>query len=524
MPDEQPQASVTESASRIDPRRARASLHLALAAGGMGAWEYDLDTGALRWSREASRALGIRTEDYGGTFEGFLGLVHPEDVERVRSTHARAVIESTDYRVEFRIFQGDGEVAWLNLAARVLADGTGRPTRVVGIGADVTERRRSEEHLRQVQRMESLGQLAGGMAHEANNQMAVVLGFSDFVLRRDDIHAEVRADVEQIRRAAERTAAITQQLLTFSRRQVVPAEVLDLNEVIASFEPVLRRSLGERSKVRLRLSAERRVRIGRGQLEQVLLNLVLNAGDAMPSGGTVTIDTAETSLPSAREGRRSGIMILPGEYVLLAIGDSGLGMDRETMERIFEPFFTTKDVGKGTGLGLAAVYGIVKQAEGYVFAQSTPGRGTCLRVYLPAAESEQTAKAARGGETRGTELVLVVEDQEEMRGIAARTLAEEGYGVLQAGNGQEALDLLELEGRGVALVVSDLAMPQVDGRILGDRLRDLRPDMPVLFMSGYPEEDVSRRGLLEEGRPFIQKPFSPQDLARKVRELLDEKA
>ncbi len=523
MLNEPPRAGVTESTSRIDHRRAAASLHLALAAGGMGAWEHDLDTSALRWSREAFRALGICTEDYGGTFEGFLGLIHPEDVDRVRSTHACAVTESADYRTEFRVLQRDGEVTWLNLAARVLADSDGRPTRVVGIGADVTERRRSEEHLRQVQRMESLGQLAGGMAHEANNQMAVVLGFSDFVLRRGDIPAEVRADVEQIRRAAERTAAVTQQLLTFSRRQVVRPEVLDLNDVIATFEPVLRRSLGERSRVELRLGAERRVRIGRGQLEQVLLNLVLNAGDAMPGGGTVTIETAETSLPCAREGRKSGIMIRPGEYVLLAIGDSGVGMDRETMDRIFEPFFTTKEVGKGTGLGLAAVYGIVKQAEGYVFAQSTPGRGTYLLVYLPAAESERPATADRGGETRGTELVLLVEDQEEMRGIAARTLEEEGYGVLQAGNGQEALDLLGCQNSRVALVVSDLAMPQIDGRTLGDRLRELKPGLPVLFMSGYPEDDVSRRGLLEEGRPFIQKPFSPQDLARKVRELLDAK-
>jgi PAS domain S-box-containing protein len=510
-----------ESERILEHRRAAASLRLALEAGRMGTWELDLETGALRWSEDASDALGITTEDFGGTLLGFLERVHPDDKARVRSTLERAVVDAGDHTVEFRFLRSDGEIGWLNLAARVLPGPAGRPVRVVGIGTDMTDRRRSEEHLRQVQRMEALGRLAGGIAHEANNQMAVVLGFSDFVLRRPEIPADIRADLGQIRRAAERTAAITQQLLTFSRRQVVRPEVLRLNDVIDTFEPVLRRSLTERSRVEVRLQARHPVRIGRGQLEQVLLNLVLNAGDAMPEGGTVLVETRDTSLPSAQRTRVSGVNLMPGRYVELSVSDTGIGMDRDTLDRIFEPFFTTKEVGKGTGLGLAAVYGIVKQADGYVFADSVPGRGTTFRVFLPVTAEEEAHGGRLSGATRGSETLLVVEDQHEVRVTAARTLEEEGYRVLQAADGEEALDVLARRGRDVRLVLSDLAMPSVDGRTMGDRLRDARPGLPVLFMSGYPEDDVRRRGMLEDGRPFIQKPFAPRDLARKVREVLD---
>lgn len=383
MNSERPLVRNATEAGTIEQQRAAASLHLALAAGGMGTWEHDLKTGTLRWSEDASRALVVRTEEYGGTFEGFLSLIHPDDLPRVRNTLAGAVNELEDHTVEFRLLRADGEVAWLNLAARVLTDVAGRPVRVVGIGADVTERRRSEEHLRQVQRMEALGRLAGGIAHEANNQMAVVLGFSEFVLRRPEILDEVRAEVEQIRRAAQRTAAITQQLLIFSRRQAVRPELMDVNQVIAAFEPVLRSSLGDRSRVELRLSAERQVRLGRGQLEQVLLNLVLNAGDAMPGGGTVVVETAETILPSPREKRRSGVLLRPGEYVLLAISDTGIGMNRNTLDRIFEPFFTTKAPGQGTGLGLHICHDIIaNRHRGQLLVESKPGE-TKFRIMLP---------------------------------------------------------------------------------------------------------------------------------------------
>jgi PAS domain S-box-containing protein len=498
-----------------------AALRLALEAGRMGTWEHDLESGAVRWSDGESGALGVRTEDFGGTFQGFLDRVHEDDRARVRNALERTAVEAVDGMVEFRFQRADGEFGWLNLAARVLPDTAGKAIRVVGIVTDMTDRRRSEEHLRQVQRMEALGRLAGGIAHEANNQMAVVLGFSDFVLRRPELASDIRADVLQIRRAAERTAAITQQLLTFSRRQVVRADVLQVNDVIDAFEPVLRRSLTEQSHLELRLGARRPVRIGRGQLEQVLLNLILNAGDAMPEGGTVVVETTDTSLPLADLARVSAVTLTSGQYVELSIADSGIGMDRDTLDRIFEPFFTTKEVGKGTGLGLAAVYGIVKQADGYVFADSAPGRGTTFRVFLPVTPREGVDRGHASGATRGSETLLVVEDQEEVRVMAARTLEEEGYRVLQAANGEKALEVLARCNDDVRLVLSDLAMPTLGGRTMGDRLREARPGLPVLFMSGYPEDDVRRRGMLEEGRPFIQKPFSPLALARKVRDVLD---
>ncbi|HET9040463.1 MAG TPA: ATP-binding protein, partial [Gemmatimonadales bacterium] len=388
------------------------------------------------------------------------------------------------------------------------------------IGSDVTEQRRAEEHLRQVQRMEALGRLAGGMAHEANNQMAVVLGFADFILRREDLPGDIEADVHQIRRAAERTAAVTQQLLTFSRRKHVEPEVLEVNEVVRAFAPVLRRTLGESSRLECRLETPYHVRIGRGQIEQVLLNLALNAADAMPEGGTLTVETMDVTLPS--HGFRQDFTVREGRYLLLAVSDTGSGMAQETIHRIFEPFFTTKDVGKGSGLGLAAVYGIVKEADGYVWAQSQAGHGTTIQVYLPLVRTPAAAETDPATPlVGGSEAVLLVEDEPHLRAIAARALIAEGYAVHPAANGRDALELLERLNGTVQLVVSDMAMPVIDGRSLRTQLARRRPDLPVLLISGYAYEDLIRRGMIEDGEPFLQKPFSPLDLARKVREVLD---
>jgi two-component system, cell cycle sensor histidine kinase and response regulator CckA len=393
---------------------------------------------------------------------------------------------------------------------------------VVGIAADFTDQRRSEEHLRQVQRMEALGRLAGGMAHETNNQMAVVIGFADFILRRSDLAADLRGDLVQIRRAAERTAAVTQQLLTFSRRQIVQPEVLDVSAVVRAFAPVLRRTLGEQSTLETRLAGPYHVRIGRGQIEQVLLNLALNAVDAMPSGGTLTIETCDLTLPAADRGPRKDFPIREGCYALLAVSDTGTGMDRSTVERIFEPFFTTKEIGKGSGLGLAAVYGIVKQADGYVWARSDPGHGTTIEVYLPLLPApDRQADGEDGAPAKGDETVLLVEDEPHMREIAARALQAEGYRVYQASNGKEALDVLADQDGAIQLVVSDIAMPVVNGRSLRTQITDQRADLPVLLISGYSRDDLRRRGLVDDDDQFLQKPFAPADLARKVREVLD---
>jgi CheY-like chemotaxis protein len=296
-----------------------------------------------------------------------------------------------------------------------------------------------------------------------------------------------------------------------------------VTDVIRAFAPVLQRTLGEQSRLETRLPERRHVRIGRGQIEQVLLNLALNASDAMPAGGMLTIETMEVTLPSPGRGPRRDFPIREGRYVLIAVTDTGVGMDRATVERIFEPFFTTKDVGKGSGLGLAAVYGIVKQADGYVWAQSEPGRGTTIQIYLPLlqppAPAEMTALGAVAG---GDEAVLLVEDEPNMRAIAARALEAEGYHVYQARNGQEALDLLSRNDPAIQLVVSDIAMPVVNGRSLRAQLSHGRADLPVLLISGYTLDDLRRRGMIDDGASFLQKPFAPLDLARKVREVLDQ--
>ena len=389
---------------------------------------------------------------------------------------------------------------------------------------DVTERRRVEESLRRAERLEATGKLAGGVAHEVNNMMTAVIGFAEFLLRGLERSDPRTAEVREILKAAHRAADVTQQLLAFSRQQFLQPRVLDPNAVITGMVPLLRRSLGEDRQLRLRLGAGvGQVRADPSQVEQVILNLVLNARDAMPTGGAVTIETAAVELDEAYAGRHRDLQLVRGSYVLLAVSDTGHGMDSRTLNRIFEPFFTTKPVGKGTGLGLSTAYGIVKQSSGYIWAYSEPGEGTVFKVYLPqvASPSEPLAAEQPREPARGSETILVVEDEEVVRELACRVLREFGYTVLEARNGAEALQLITAEGQTVRMVVSDVVMPGMGGRELGARLGLLRPDLPILFMSGYTGDDVIERGLLAPGSPLESKPFTPTRLAWKVREMLD---
>jgi signal transduction histidine kinase/DNA-binding response OmpR family regulator len=396
--------------------------------------------------------------------------------------------------------------------------------RAWGSQRDITELRRTLDRLQQAQRMESVGKLAGGIAHEVNNMMSVVLGCSDFVLRRPDLHPAVRADVEQVHQAAERSAAITAQLLAFSRRQMLQPVALDLNAVVREQEPVLRRTLGESVALEFHLGRLGAIRADRGQLQQVLLNLALNARDAMPLGGRVTVETAAVELGSRDAAEHPEIRLRLGAYALLRLTDTGHGMDRETGRHVFEPFFTTKGIGKGTGLGLSTVYGIVKQSDGYVWVDSEPGRGASFRIYLPVVDAElasHESSPVRAGAT-GSETVMVVEDEGMVRAMAVRCLREEGYIVLEAESGADALALLDRQGDRVALVVTDVAMAEMGGPELGRRLGESRPGLPVLYMSGYPLDEVVRRGLLQENEPFLQKPFVPAALIDAVRGMLDD--
>ena len=390
---------------------------------------------------------------------------------------------------------------------------------------DITQRRAVERHLGHMQRMEVVGRLAGGVAHETNNQMSVVLGAASFVLRRSDLPDSVRDDVKSIQRAAERTAAVTAQLLAFSRRQMWRSQVLEADAVLRDLTPVLRRTVGDTSSVDLRLGSPGvRVRLDRGQLEQTLLNLAMNARDAMPRGGEVVLETRLVQLGTETEGAPPGVATRPGPYLRLDVRDTGHGMDTETLGHLFEPFFTTKPVGKGTGLGLASVYGIVKQSHGYVWAVSAPGRGTTFTIYLPVVTDTppQVTSVPLADRAIPGEVVLVVEDEAEVLAVAARALREAGYVVMEALNGQSALELLERHAGRLDLVVTDVAMPVLNGRELADAVRGRYPAVPVLFMSGQASGEVAEPDLGAPGRMLLQKPFSPDRLAAQVRALLDQ--
>jgi signal transduction histidine kinase/DNA-binding response OmpR family regulator len=401
----------------------------------------------------------------------------------------------------------------------------GRLVRAWGSQRDVTERRLTLERLQQAQRMESVGKLAGGIAHEVNNMMSVVLGCSEFVLARGDLPSDVRVDIELMREAAERSAAITAQLLAFSRRQVLQPVPLDLNTVIRDLEPVLRRTLGDTIVLELRLAPLGAVLADRGRLQQVLLNLILNARDAMPRGGRVVVETSPVGLGEGEASLHHEVGSRAGPFALLAVGDNGVGMDRETASHVFEPFFTTKEVGKGTGLGLSTVYGIVKQSDGYVWVESEPGQGTTFRIYLPFTQQALPSRDIPGERraARGTETVLVAEDEPMVRAMAVRALEQAGYTVLAVESGEAALQLFEAQSERIRLVLTDVAMAGVDGLDLGRRLAEIRPGLPVLYMSGHPVDETARRGL-HHGHDFIAKPFAPVALAEVVRALLDAAA
>jgi PAS domain S-box-containing protein len=491
----------------------------------MGIWYWSVENNALVWDDNLRALYGLGPADVVAGYEQFLSRVFPEDRAFVSHSVERALKDGEALDYEFRIMLPDGRVRWIADQGKVGRDAQGRPLYLTGVCMDVTERRSAEERLRQAHRMESVGRLAGGVAHETNNQMSVVLGAAAFVLDRADIPDAVRADVEHIRKAADRTSRVTAQLLAFSRRQVLRPVPLDLNALVDSWEGVLGRVMGEDCTVLLRPGEGLgSIRADPGQLEQVLLNLALNARDAMPRGGTLTVETFAAELTPDYARRHSGISIQSGSYAVLAVSDTGHGMSRETLGHVFEPFFTTKSIGHGTGLGLSTVYGIVKQSDGYVWAYSELGRGSTFKIYLPVTETAAVSPASpahallRPG--RG-ESVLLVEDDEGVRSMTKRALEEGGYRVLEAADGFHALALLTSTDGPIGLVLSDVVMPGMSGRDLAERVAELRPGTPILFTSGYTDGEIVRRGLLDPEAAFIQKPFGPAAIVRIVRQRLE---
>jgi two-component system, cell cycle sensor histidine kinase and response regulator CckA len=448
--------------------------------------------------------------------------LYPDPAVRAELLTELAAKKALSHR-ELELRRRDGKPVHVIENIIASCDSQGRITQINGYLFDNTERKNLEEQLRQAQKMEAIGRLAGGISHDFNNLLTVITGYSEVVLGQiGDKHA-LAGPIAEIRQAAGRAASLTRQLLAFSRKQVLTPRPTDLNAIVIEMKRLLQRLIGEDIKLEIALGKDlRQVRVDPGQIEQVIMNLVVNSRDAMPRGGRLLIETANVELDLS--GVHGRLEMKPGSYVLLAVTDTGLGMDAATVARVFEPFFTTKGSGEGTGLGLAMVYGIIKQSDGHIFCYSEPDRGTVFKIYLPSMgpSSECTVAAPNTHALRGgTECILLVEDDEAVRNLARVVLAGQGYQVLEAASGQAALAVCQDHPGTVDLLLTDVIMPQVTGPELYERLRTRRPKLAVLYMSGYTNDAITRHGPLEEGTNFVQKPFTPSGLAKKIREVLD---
>ncbi|MBI1951562.1 MAG: response regulator [Acidobacteria bacterium] len=408
------------------------------------------------------------------------------------------------------------------VGGRPVLDARGRMLGAVVAIHDITERKQLEGQLRQAQKMEAVGRLAGGIAHDFNNLLNVITGYGELLSDHFPAGDPMIARVDQIRKAAQRAASLTRQLLAFSRKQVIEPRVIDLNVLLADLDKMLRRVIGEDIELTTVQGEDLgRIKADPGQIEQIVMNLSINARDAMPQGGRLKVETANADLDAAFARQHPGAR--PGSYVMLAVSDTGVGMDAETRSHVFEPFFTTKETGKGTGLGLATVYGIVKQNLGYISLSSEPGRGATFRIFLPRVNESPEALQARESAVppRGTETVLVVEDEDAVRHVIGEALRQFGYTVLETGDAEEGVRLCEAHAGPIHLLVTDMVMPKVSGRVLARRVMAHRAGVKVLYMSGYTDGAVVQSGVLEPGISFLQKPFTLAALARKVRQTLD---
>jgi PAS domain S-box-containing protein len=425
----------------------------------------------------------------------------------------------------------DGTMLPVLIEDRLLQNIKGK---IIGIRStiqDITERKRAEEEiraleeqLRQSQKIEAIGRLAGGIAHDFNNLLTVIKGYSQLSLLDLKENDPLWGNIQEIQKATQKATDLTRHLLAFSRRQILDPKVLDLNALLKDLDKMLRRIIGEDIELSTLLANDLgRVKIDPGQFEQMILNLVVNAKDAMPSGGKLTIETANVILDESYAHTHVGVT--PGHYVRLSVSDTGVGMPKDVMEKIFEPFFTTKEKGKGTGLGLSTVYGIVKQSGGNIWVYSEPGHGTTIKIYLPRVEEDLDTLHGRDETDSlpgGSETVLLVEDEQEVRSLAHRLLSQQGYKVLEAANGEEALRVVQEHiGKKIHLLLTDVVMPQMGGKELAEKLKILRPDIKVLYTSGYTDDAIVHHGILDSGVVLLQKPFSPAALAQKVREVLD---
>jgi PAS domain S-box-containing protein len=455
----------------------------------------------------------------------FMTISHPDEIAQDVDAKERLLAGAIDRHTrEKRYRRKDGSFVWTNLTVSLHRHVSGEPSYFIATIEDITERKRAEAEARQLHKMEAIGRLAGGIAHDFNNLLIAIVGYADLALNQLRAGDPVSRDLQEIRLAGQSAASLTRQLLAFGRKQMLQPEVLDLNIIVSRLNRLLKRLIGEHIRLEWRLASPlARVTADPGQIEQVILNLALNARDAMPRGGTLSIETANVELDAAYAADHPGAAA--GPHVMLAISDTGIGMDRAVREHVFEPFYTTKEPGKGTGLGLATVYGIVKQSGGSIFVYSEPEHGTTFKIFLPRAEHAAevvTVQPHPSGAVGGSETILLVEDQPGVRAVARAALTRHGYTVLEASQGEEALRIVEAHHEEIHLLLTDVVMPAMSGRELAQELLQRRPAVRVLYTSGY-TDDVVHQDMIESGVAFIEKPFTPSNLLRKVREVLERR-
>ena len=472
-------------------------------------------------SPQIETITGYTQEEWLANSREWTRHIPQEDHEVIEAAEA-ACLRGERFQADYRIVKKDGSVIWVSDTAVVVSGSDSHPV-MEGIIVDITERKVLENQLQQSRRMEAVGRLAGGIAHDFNNLLTIIKGYAELALQRSGISPELRADVMQMENASERASALVRQLLAFSRKQVLQPKIIDLNAIVVGLEKLLGRLLGEDIEMQTRCAGNvGNVKADPAQVEQVLMNLVVNARDAMPKGGRLTVETANVDLDSTYA--RDHVTVKPGPYVMLAVSDTGTGMSPETQAHIFEPFYTTKESGQGTGLGLSTVYGIVKQSGGYIWVYSEPGKGSTFKVYLPRVEAPTEKKpepAKVPAARKGTETILLVEDEEAVRELTSMVLGTHGYVVLAAQNASEAEHFSAHHAGEIHLVLTDIMMPGTSGRELARRILAQHPRARVLYMSGYTDNVLAQGGVLEEGVAFLQKPFTPAGLAQKVRDVLD---
>ncbi len=517
-------STVIATAEALEQHRAFLERAQQIAHLGSFVIEFDGSNG-ISWSAETHRIFGVPLGTFPGTAEAFYELVPEDDRDLVRTASESALAGNEPLDLQHRIIRASGEIRWVHQRADVARDTAGRPVRMIGTVQDITERRRLEEQLRQAQKMEAIGRLAGGIAHDLNNVLTAIGGYTELALGElGDTHP-ARADVQEIRKAAERAASVTRQLLAFSRKQLLERRVFDLNAAVSNLGHMLGRLLGDDVEFRTVVAPDTLlVHADRGQIEQAIINLAVNARDAMPAGGQLLLATSVDEVDEAFA--RDHEPMPPGRWVVLSVADTGHGMTEDVKARIFEPFFTTKEVGKGTGLGLSMVYGTVKQNGGFIYVDSAPGHGANFRLYFPpAAAPPMPDRAAPPREapraTGGPATLLVVEDEPAVRSLVVNSLERDGYAVLEAGSAAEAMRVAASQPR-IDLLLTDANMPGGQSGIdLANALVAERPDLIVVVMSGYTEESLSISGLPEPAT-MLHKPFTPRELRARIREILDE--